>query len=114
MKNNKTLRKFFKIVAVFCIAFYFLILGGMFFFQEKFIFHPFGENSAPPADLNIEEVFFETDDSVQLHGWFMDNNAEKTVLLFHGNAGNISRWNDKIYFLRDLGFNALRKVCKRD
>ncbi len=103
----KTLKKFFKIVALLCIAFYLILLAGMFFYQEKFIFHPFGENSAPPADLQIEEVYFDASDSVKLHGWFMDNHAEKTVLLFHGNAGNLSIWNDKLYFIRDLGFNAL-------
>lgn len=63
-----------------------LMVTSLLFFPEKDFY-------ALPKDygLSEEEVFFTTQDSVKLHGWFFSAPQSKAVLLFfHGNAGNIS------------------------
>lgn len=60
-----------------------------------------------PEDLNIEEVFFETKDALTLHAWYLDNNSDKTVLFFHGNAGNLSHRSRQLEVFNELGLNAL-------
>jgi fermentation-respiration switch protein FrsA (DUF1100 family) len=38
-----------------------------------------------------------TEDNVQLHGWFVPcDGARRTILIFHGNAGNIG---DRLYYI---------------
>ena len=63
------------------------------------IFFPVREFSARPQDFGLfaEEVWCQTKDSVTLHGWFFQtqngtqpNAASLCLLLFHGNADNIS------------------------
>jgi hypothetical protein len=41
--------------------------------------------------FDLEEVWFVTDDGVKLHGWFVPHaQALATLLMCHGNAGNVS------------------------
>ena len=77
-------------------------------FESRLIFFPSKELIATPAEsgLPYEDVFFEASDGVTLHGWFMP--AEKsrgTVVLCHGNAGNISLRMEKAIFFNRLGLN---------
>lgn len=63
-------------------------------FPEKgTVFFPDPYLIGTPADLGLvyEEVFFVTEDRLQLHGWYVPHgNSSLTLLWFHGNAGNIS------------------------
>lgn len=55
--------------------------------------------------LEYEDVEFEAEDGVALHGWFLPAEADRgTVLFFHGNAGNISHRLDSLRIFHDLGF----------
>ncbi|MCF7812073.1 lysophospholipase [Candidatus Gracilibacteria bacterium] len=60
-----------------------------------------------PSELEWEEVTFQTSDGFELSGWWMDNEAERTVLFFHGNAGNISHRTGQLFIFQRLGLNAL-------
>lgn len=83
-------------------AVYLVVMLFMFVFQKHLVFHPSQNIHSTPADLRLsfEDVEMETEDGIQLHGWFMPaENDERTIILFHGNAGNIS---DRIYLLSDL------------
>ena len=66
--------------------------------DRYFIFFPEEELLEDPGDrgLEFEEVYFNTSDGVRLHGWFVPGRSEKTLLWFHGNAGNISHRLDNI------------------
>ncbi len=87
---------------------YLLFVAGLEIFQEKLIFYPSAKVYSPPPDLNIKEVFFETEDGERLHGWWMQtDNKAQTVLFFHGNAGNISHRTQQLRILKELGLNAL-------
>ena len=61
--------------------------------QRRLIYFPFGQVPSP-ADVGldgVEEVVFETDDHIALHGWFVRSRvspAAFTLVVFNGNAGN--------------------------
>lgn len=74
---------------------YAMILLLVFVFQSRLVYFPQveGNLSATPrvAGLDYEDVKLRTADGVTLHGWWVPaRDARGTILLFHGNAGNIS------------------------
>jgi len=58
--------------------------------------------------LDFQDINPVTEDNVKLHGWFVPcEDSNKTVLILHGNGGNIG---DRISYLKmfhDLGVNVL-------
>lgn len=65
----------------------------MLIFEEQYIYFPDCDIAATPdaAGLSYREVRITTGDGVELYGWYMPASAgAKTLLHFHGNAGNIS------------------------
>ncbi|MCL2122988.1 MAG: alpha/beta hydrolase [Desulfovibrionaceae bacterium] len=84
-------------------------------FHEKLIFFPSAVLSATPKALHLpyEDMHITTADGTILHGWYVpasegvlfDRNF--TILLFHGNAGNISHRLDYIRIFNELGCNSL-------
>lgn len=66
------------------------VLGTMI---ESFIFFPEKGFWQRPEEygLQYEDVYPVTEDGIKLHGWYLKANpSHETVLMFHGNAGNIS------------------------
>lgn len=58
------------------------------------------------AGFDYQEISFKTQDGFLLNGWFIPaGESERTVLFFHGNAGNISHRLEKIAFWHNLGLN---------
>ncbi len=84
-------------------------LGYLYFNQEGMMFHPTSSIDASPADLGIEfeDVFIEVSNGERIHGWYIPADsqraAERTVLFFHGNGGNISHRLETVEFLFQLG-----------
>jgi hypothetical protein len=81
-------------------------------FEERFIFFPdiaYGGGDKPEDyGLRAEEVFLTTADGVRIHGyWSPAAGAEHTLILFHGNAGNLSHRLDYLAFLNLLPANVL-------
>ena len=80
-------------------------------FETRFIYFPSRAHEATPAGLGLpsEEVRLTAEDGVRLHGWFLPvRGARWTVLLSHGNAGNISHRLDRTLFLQTrLGASVL-------
>src|SRR5699024_233996 len=90
------------------LAGYLLVLLLMYLFQSQIIYHPTKGLWTDPsaAGLSYENVSFETEDSLQLHGWFVPSDgASATVLYCHGNAGNISGRLETIGLLHSFGLN---------
>ena len=83
----------------------------VYYMQSSLIYYPNmpGRNLvATPENigLNFQNVEFITEDKVRLHGWFIPNkNAKRTVLFFHGNAGNISHRLESIEIFHRLELN---------
>jgi len=72
------------------------------------LFHP----ERAPVDnpvaqrFNPRDIFFPSGDGETLHGWyFMASQAKGTVLVFHGNAENISTHVNGVLWLVQEGFN---------
>ena len=60
--------------------------------DRYFIFHPDKDLSGDPADVGLafDDVRFAAVDGIMLHGWFVPGDESATLVLMHGNAGNIS------------------------
>jgi len=74
-------------------------------FSEKgIIFFPDPYLIGSPKDygLEYEEAWFEAEDGVRLHGWWVPRPGAPVYLWFHGNAGNISHRLENIKLLHDL------------
>ena len=72
------------------------------------IFYPLKELNANPSNIGLEfeNIYLITKDNIKIHGWFIPNNlTSKTILFFHGNAGNISYRIDIIEILSTLNVN---------
>lgn len=79
-------------------------------FEEQFIFfpsvYPSGNYEDARQERNLEDCWFTAGDGVKLHGWFA--RADKpiaTLVMAHGNAGNLSHRLPIIKALRDIGLN---------
>lgn len=60
------------------------------------LFHPYrypeGDyESGHIADISYEDIYFQSSDGTQLHGWYFKQEGSRyTVLMSHGNTGNIA------------------------
>jgi uncharacterized protein len=70
--------------------------------ERSMVFQPaaYPAGNWSPADLRFEDAWFQSDDGVNLHGWFVAHPQPRGVALFcHGNGGNVSTQAE---MLRDL------------
>jgi len=89
---------------------YALIVGLMYSFQERLLFLPSSTMMATPADrgLAYEDVNITTADDEELHAWWIPaDDARGTLIVSHGNAGNISGRIDLARLFHELGLNVL-------
>jgi len=91
---------------------YALIMLFVFLYQPRLVYFPQVERelTATPraAGLDYEDVTLTTADNVKLHGWWVPaRNARGTVLLMHGNAGNISHRLGYLTMFNRLGYSVL-------
>ena len=72
--------------------------------DKYFVFKPSKNYIGTPKDvgLDFDDLYFDSTDNVTLHGWFVNNNSDKTILWLHGNGGNISH---RINSLKNLSDN---------
>ena len=77
--------------------------------QSRMIYYPNMPGralEATPADIGLayQDVRFTTADGIELHGWFIPGSEpHRTLLFFHGNAGNISHRLESIRLFHRLG-----------
>lgn len=81
-------------------------------FEHNQVYHPSRTLDATGRELGrpFENVFFETRDGLKLNGWFFAANTNSpdsspTILVCHGNAGNISHRLELCRTLLDEGLN---------
>ena len=89
---------------------YLLILVFVFFYQRNLLYHPFENNySTHETKFSYEEVFIPTSDGNNLKGWFhkKDLNNKKTLVFFHGNAGDLKNRIYKLNLIKDFDINFL-------
>ena len=73
------------------------LLIAMSAMEQRFLYFPVRTLEAQPSNygLRSEELRLTTSDGVRLHGWWIRAGGSLVVLLFHGNAGNISHRLDR-------------------
>ena len=95
MKSTSMLINFFLIV----FLVYFIITVFLFFYQRKLLYHPsVNSRSIYTLDHQIEEIKIPSEK--ELIAWhYKKNENYKTLVFFHGNAGDLS---NRIYKLNEL------------
>lgn len=79
------------------------------FNQNYFIFFPDPKITSSPADygLKFEEVYLDLGNLQQVHGWWIPNSTNRTLLYLHGNGANISANLEHAQRFHRLGFSVL-------
>jgi fermentation-respiration switch protein FrsA (DUF1100 family) len=78
--------------------------------ERKFVYYPIKEVDVDPsaAGLRFEDVWLRTEDGLRLHGWFVPRDGARTTLLvLHGNGGNIGHRVEWIEMLHRAGAHVL-------
>ena len=81
---------------------YLVVLVFIYFYQRNLLYHPSENNyQNDEVEFNYEEVYIEVENEIKLKSWLInkDFNKFKTLLIFHGNAGDLS---NRIYKLNEL------------
>ena len=81
---------------------------GLLLLQSRLLYRPTREVSLTPAELRLayQPVAFPSSDGVRLTGWYVPaKDARFTVLLCHGNGGNIMHLLDSVGLFHDLRLN---------
>ena len=106
---QKKLKYMFTLVTI-VIACYLLVVIFVFFYQRNLLYHPFENNyNTEEANFSYEEIFIPTSDGKKLKAWFhkKDLKKKKTLLFFHGNAGNLTNRIYKLNLIKNLDINFL-------
>ena len=96
--------------AVIIILCYLLLVFYVFFNQRNLLYHPFENNySSDVANFSYEEIFIPTSNGNNLKAWFHKKNLEKkkTLVFFHGNAGDLKNRIYKLNLIKDFDINFL-------
>ncbi len=76
------------------LAFYIFIVAFMYIFQRNFLYYPFGKILLIPEDF--QEINLKDADGTNIYGWYSKaQKGQKTILYFHGNAGNLMGRSDR-------------------
>ena len=93
------------------IALAYLVINlFIYFYQRNLLYNPSENNYLNDTiNFNYKEIFIETDKNIKLKSWFINKDLKKfkTVVFFHGNAGNLLNWVHKINELNKLDINIL-------
>ena len=102
--------KYFYLAVSSVVLAYFIIILFVYFYQRNLLYHPSENNYLnDKITFSYEEIFIETDKNIKLKSWFIkkDLNKFKTILIFHGNAGNLFNRVYKLNELNKLDVNIL-------
>ena len=102
--------KYFYLAVSSVVLAYFIIILFDYFYQRNLLYHPSENNYLnDKITFNYEEIFIETDKKIKLKSWFIKKDLDKfkTILIFHGNAGNLFNRVYKLNELNKLDVNIL-------
>jgi len=89
---------------------YLVIILFVYFYQRNLLYNP-SENHYLNDEIKFSytEIFIKTDENIKLKSWFVKKDLKKfkTILLFHGNAGNLFNRVYKLNELNKLDLNIL-------
>ena len=95
------MKYFYFILSSIAITYLFVIIF-VYFYQRNLLYLP-SENNYQNDEIqfNYEEIFIKVNDEIELRSWIINKDLKnfKTLLFFHGNAGDLS---NRIYKLNEL------------
>ena len=89
---------------------YLFVLIFVFFNQRNLLYHPFENNyNTDEANFFYEEILIPTSESKKLKAWFHKKNLKqkKTLVFFHGNAGDLRNRIYKLNLIKNFDINFL-------
>ena len=102
--------KYLYLLILSLLAVYTLVCVYVYINQRNLLYHP-AENNYSNDEINFdyEEVWINTKRDIKLKSWFIkkDLNNYKTLIFFHGNAGNLFNRVHKLNELNKLDINIL-------
>ena len=102
--------KYLYLIATSIILAYLLVNLFVYFYQRNLLYNP-SENNYLNDKINFDyqEIFIETDKNIKLKSWFINKDLKrfKTLVFFHGNAGNLLNRVHKLNELSKLDLNIL-------
>ncbi len=102
--------KYFYLAVSSILLAYLVIMIFIYFYQRNLLYHPSENNYLnDKITFKYEEIFIKTGDNISLKSWFIkkDLSKFKTILFFHGNAGNLLNRVHKLNELNKLNINIL-------
>ena len=103
-------RKFYLEFFIGIIVVYISVLILLFIFQRSLMYHPEENNYfGDQLKIKVEKVKIKTSDNINLLGWFHKKDLKKfkTIVYFHGNAGNLENRIHKLNHFKDMNINFL-------
>ena len=103
-------RNFFLEVIIGIIVVYVSVLILLFIFQRSLMYHPEENNYfGDQLKVKVKKVKIKTSDNINLLGWFHKKDLKKfkTIVYFHGNAGNLENRIHKLNHFKDMDVNFL-------
>ena len=92
------------------IVAYLTILIFIYFYQRNLLYHP-AENNYQNSKIKFDydEILIQVDEEIKLKSWLIKKDFKKfkTLVIFHGNAGNLSNRIYKLNELYKLNINVL-------
>ena len=105
------LKKILLIILLIIAVFYSFILVFMYLYQNKLMYHPEHDSTLTPERIslkNYQSLFITSSDGTKVNLWVHDAQDNKpTILFFHGNTGNLSRWRNRFQWFADNGFGVI-------
>jgi len=102
--------KYLYLVVSSVVLAYLIIILFVYFYQRSLLYNPSENNYLnDKINFNYKEIFIETDKKIKLKSWFIEKDLKnfKTILFFHGNAGNLFNRVYKLNELNKLDLNIL-------
>jgi len=104
------MNKFFYISLLLGLITYLIILTYIYLFQRNLLYDP-SVNGYQGNEINFdyEEIFIQNKERIKLKAWLHEKDLinKKTIVFFHGNAGNLENRNYKLNELSKLDVNFL-------
>ena len=104
------MNKLFYATLIISFVIYFIVLTYIYLFQRNLLYHPSVNGyQGDKINFDYEEVFIENNEGIKLKAWLHKKDLinKKTILFFHGNAGDLNNRNYKLNELSKLDVNFL-------
>ena len=102
--------KYMFTITIIIISCYLIVVAFVFFNQRNLLYHPFENNyNKDSANFSYEEILIPTSNENNLKAWFhkKDLKQKKTLVFFHGNAGDLRNRIYKLNLIKDFDINFL-------